>query len=58
MAVVSLNNNRSPGLDGIPAELYKHGGTKLLQHIHGTVTGAWERDLLPVEWEDGITPHL
>jgi hypothetical protein len=37
MAVKSLNNNRSPG---IPAELYKHGATKLLQHVHSIVTDA------------------
>jgi sorting nexin-29 len=41
-------------MDGIPAELYKHGGTKLLQHIHNIVTDAWERELLPAEWEKGI----
>jgi hypothetical protein len=40
MAVKSLNNNRSPGMDGIPAELYKHDGTKLLQHINSIVTDA------------------
>jgi hypothetical protein len=55
MAVKSLNNNRSPGMDGIPAELYKHGETKLLQHIHSIVTEDWERELLPAEWEEGIT---
>jgi hypothetical protein len=54
MAVKSLNNNRSPRMDGIPAELYKHSGTKLLQHIHSIVAGAWERELLPAEWEEGI----
>jgi sorting nexin-29 len=54
MAVKCLNNNRSPGTDGIPAELYKHGGTKLLQYIHSIVTDAWERESLPAEWEEGI----
>jgi hypothetical protein len=49
MAVKRLNNNRFPGMDGIPAELYKHGCTKLIQHIHSIVTDAWERELLPAE---------
>jgi hypothetical protein len=40
MAVKCLNNNQSPGTDGIPAELYKHGETKLLQYIHSIVTDA------------------
>jgi hypothetical protein len=53
MAVKSLNNHGSPGMDGIPAKLYKHGGNKLLQHIHSIVTDAWERELLPAEWEEG-----
>jgi hypothetical protein len=41
-------------MDGIPAELYKHGGTELLQHMHSIVTDARERELLPAEWEAGI----
>jgi sorting nexin-29 len=43
-------------MDGIPAELNKHGGTKLLQHIHSIVTDAWERESLPAEWEGVICP--
>jgi hypothetical protein len=54
MAVKCLNNNQSPGTDGIPAELYKLGGTKLLQYIHSIVIDAWERESLPAEWEEGI----
>jgi len=54
MAVKCLNNNRSPGMGGIPTELYKHGGTKILQYIHSIVTDAWERESLPAEWEEGI----
>jgi hypothetical protein len=54
MAVKCLNNNQSPGPDGISAELYKYGRTKLLQYIHSTVTDAWERESLPAQWEEGI----
>jgi hypothetical protein len=53
MAVESLNNNRS-GVNGIPAEFYNHGAIRLLQHIHGTVMDACERELIPAEWEEGI----
>jgi hypothetical protein len=38
MAVKCLNNNQSHGTDGISTELYKRGGTKLLQYIHSIVT--------------------
>jgi sorting nexin-29 len=54
MVVKSLNNNRSPGMDGIPAELYKHDGTKLLQHVNSIVTDALERELLHAKWAEGI----
>jgi len=34
MAIQLMNNNKSPGIDNIPAELYKNGGGLLLNKIH------------------------
>jgi hypothetical protein len=34
MAIQSMNNSKSPGIDNIPAELYKNGGGLLLNKIH------------------------
>jgi hypothetical protein len=33
MAIQSMNNNKSPGIDNIPAELYKSGEALLLNKI-------------------------
>jgi hypothetical protein len=32
-----MNNNKSPGIDNIPAELYKKGGGPLLNKIHSLI---------------------
>jgi hypothetical protein len=41
MAIQSMNNNnRSPGINNIPVELYKNGGL-LLNKIHSLIKGIW-----------------
>jgi len=37
MAIQSMNNNKSPGIDNIPAKLYKKGGGPLLNKIHSLI---------------------
>ena len=37
IAIQSMNNNKSPGIDNIPAELYKTGGGLLLNKIHSLI---------------------
>jgi len=46
-AIKKLNNRKSPGADGIPAELYKHGGPVMIDVIH---------QLCPEVWETGEWP--
>ena len=33
-AVKQMRCNKASGGDGIPAEVYKHGGTALVRHMH------------------------
>ena len=40
MAIQSMNN-KSPGIDNIPAELYKNGGGLLLNKIHRLIKRIW-----------------
>ena len=54
MAIQSLNNNKSPGIDNIPAELYKSGGGLLLNKIHGQIKRIWKEEKMPAEWTTNI----
>jgi len=54
MAVQSMNNNKSPGIDNIPAELYKKGGGVLLNKIHSFIKGIWREEKMPTDWKKNI----
>ena len=51
-AVKGLKNNKAPGPDGIPAEIYKHGGQYMLHRLHQFITTAWTSKQLPQQWKD------
>jgi len=40
-AANNLKNNKAPGPDGIPAEIFKYGGNLLLQRLHSFISNAW-----------------
>ncbi|XP_065172610.1 uncharacterized protein [Atheta coriaria] len=48
-AIQAQKNNKSPGIDGIPAEIYKHGGRKLLHYLHKLMVNIWEKEKIPDE---------
>jgi len=50
MTIQSMNNNKSPGIDNIPAELYKKGGGLLLNKIHSLIKGIWREEKMPTDW--------
>ena len=52
-AIASLKNNKSPGPDSIPAELFKHGGEKLVDVLHNVIVRVWQSEILPEEWLNG-----
>jgi len=54
MAIKSMNNNKSPGIDNIPTELYKKGGGLLLNKIHSLIKGIWREEKLPTDWAKNI----
>lgn len=51
-AVYSLKNNKSPGIDNIPAEPLKQGGYFCTRIIHQYITRAWEDENLSQQWRD------
>ena len=52
-AVTDLKDGKAPGGDGIPAEVWKHGGDNLFSRLqHQLITNAWEVGSVPQPWKD------
>jgi len=49
-----LKSNKGPGPDNIVSELIKEGGQKLKHRIHTLISKIWEKEELPVDWENNI----
>ena len=41
-AIAGLKHGKAPGGDGIPAEVWKHGGDNLFSRLYQLITNAWE----------------
>ena len=51
-AVRSLKNNKTPGPDGIPAEILKQGGYLCIRAIHHLIADVWEHGAVPQQWRN------
>ena len=51
-AVSEMRNGKAPGSDGIPAEIYKHGGDALLHCLHALFKFVWQDEEVPQEFKD------
>ena len=49
-ATAGLKDGKAPGGDGIPAEVWKHGGDNLFSKLHQLITNAWEMGFVPQTW--------
>lgn len=53
-AVKRQKSNKSPGIDGIAAELLKEGGPQLLATLHQLICSIWEEEVIPDDWKKAI----
>ena len=53
-AIKHLRNNKSPGKDGIPSEIWKGGGDILEERLHRLMKIIWTEENIPVSWREGI----
>uniref|UniRef100_A0A8C5PLD5 Reverse transcriptase n=1 Tax=Leptobrachium leishanense TaxID=445787 RepID=A0A8C5PLD5_9ANUR len=57
-AISQLSSGKAPGSDGIPAEVYKDGGTVLVDKLTLLFQSFWNQGSLPQEFKDASIVHL
>lgn len=53
-AIKQLKNNKAPGDDSLPGELFKAGGEKLVETMFGLIVRIWSEEKLPKEWKTSV----
>ena len=56
-AIAQMNNGKSPGMDGILAEVLKSGGDGLKKMVFEVITHVWDTSA-PQDWRDAILESL
>ena len=54
LAIEKLKNYKSPGMDQIPAELIKAGGSTIRHEIYKLIISIWNEESMPEEWKESI----
>ena len=49
---------KSPGIDGIPAEVYLHGVETVLDKLQDLFMNCWEKETLPQDLRDAVIVSL
>nr|VZI24606.1 unnamed protein product [Spirometra erinaceieuropaei] len=57
-AVQQLSSGKAPGSDAIPAEVYKHGGPQLMNHLTALFQELWRKGEVPQDSKDATIVHL
>ena len=53
-AIKTLNEGKSPGIDNIPSELIKHGGTAIIRMLTAICQKAWVSKSWPKQWTQSL----
>jgi hypothetical protein len=54
LAIEKLKSKKSPGIDQIPAELIKSGGSTIRCAIHKLLISIWNKEELPEQWKESV----
>lgn len=57
-AIRAMSSGKAAGPDGIPAEVYKHGGPKLARKLTALLKLIWSKESVPQEFRDANIIHL
>ena len=55
---MQLKVGKSPGIDGIPAEVYQHGREAVLDELQDLLTNCWEKGTLLQDLRDAVIISL
>ena len=55
---MQLRVGKSPGIDGIPAEVYQYEGEAVLDKLQDLFTNCWEKGTLPQDFRDAVIVSL
>jgi len=53
-----MANGKAPGPDGIPVEIYKYNGQRLVRRLVHLFSIIWEKPSVPQEFKDASIVHL
>ena len=57
-ATMQLKVGKSPGIGGIPAEVYQPGGEAVLDKLQELFANCWEKRILPQDTRDAVIVSL
>ena len=57
-ATMQLKVDKSTCIDGIPAEVFQHGGEAVLDKLQDLFTNCWEKGTLPQDLRDAVIVSL
>ena len=58
VSIKQLSSGKAPGADGIPPDIYKHGGSALAEELLKLFTQIWEEGEAPQDFKDADLVHL
>ena len=58
VSIKQLTSGKAPGADGIPPDIYKHGGTAIAEKLLALFTQIWEEGVVPQAFRDADLVHL
>ncbi|MES9976933.1 MAG: reverse transcriptase domain-containing protein [Candidatus Thiodiazotropha sp.] len=53
-ALSNMKYNKSPGLDGLPAEVFRAAGYALVVELTRLLSEVWETESVPLTWSDSV----
>ena len=57
-AVKQLSSGKAAGSDGLPAEIFKHGGDQVAMELTQLFIAIWDVEAVPQDFKDVVLVHL